>query len=281
MITKCLFPAAGYGTRFLPATKAMAKEMLPILTKPLIQYGVEEAMEAGCDVMAVITGRGKRAITDHFDISYELEHQIKGTPKEALLDDIRKLMDNCTFTYTRQNEMKGLGDAIYKGKVLVGDQDPFAVILADDLCVNPDGDGILKQMVTLYNKYKCCIVATMEVPIEEVHKYGVIEGNQIEEGVYMVSNMIEKPDSDKAPSNLAVIGRYILTPDIFRVIEQTKPGKNGELQITDALCEQAQKGMVIAYQFQGKRFDCGSVDGFVAATNYFYEKEKTSNHLKN
>ncbi len=274
VINKCLFPAAGYGTRFLPATKAMAKEMLPILTKPLIQYGVEEALEAGCNVMAVITGRGKRAITDHFDISYELEHQIQGTPKEEMLDEIRALISNCTFTYTRQNEMKGLGDAIYKGKVLVGDQDPFAVILADDLCVNPDGDGILKQMVSLYSKYKCCIVATMEVPIEEVHKYGVIEGNQIEEGVYMVSNMIEKPDNNKAPSNLAVIGRYILTPDIFNVIKQTKPGKNGELQITDALCEQAKKGMVIAYQFKGKRFDCGSVDGFVEATNYFYAQSK-------
>ncbi len=274
MINKCLFPAAGYGTRFLPATKAMAKEMLPILTKPLIQYGVEEALEAGCNVMAVITGRGKRAITDHFDISYELEHQIQGTPKEEMLDEIRALISNCTFTYTRQNEMKGLGDAIYKGKVLVGDQDPFAVILADDLCVNPNGDGVLKQMVSLYSKYKCCIVATMEVPIEEVHKYGVIEGTQIEEGVYMVSNMIEKPDNDKAPSNLAVIGRYILTPDIFNVIKQTKPGKNGELQITDALCEQAKKGMVIAYQFKGKRFDCGSVDGFVEATNYFYAQSK-------
>ncbi|WP_345977396.1 UTP--glucose-1-phosphate uridylyltransferase GalU [Sulfurimonas sp. HSL3-7] len=274
MITKCLFPAAGYGTRFLPATKAMPKEMLPVLTKPLIQYGVEEAMEAGCNVMSVITGRGKRAITDHFDISYELEHQIEGSSKEALLGGIRNIIDKCTFTYTRQNEMKGLGDAIYKGKVLVGEQDPFAVILADDLCVNPEGDGILKQMVELYNKYKCCIVATMEVPLEEVHKYGVIEGNMIEDDVYMVSNMVEKPDNDKAPTNLAVIGRYILTPDIFKVIEKTKPGKNGELQITDALCTQAKKGMVIAYKFKGKRFDCGSVDGFVEATNYFYDLEK-------
>ncbi|MEA3492099.1 MAG: UTP--glucose-1-phosphate uridylyltransferase GalU [Campylobacterota bacterium] len=272
MITKCLFPAAGYGTRFLPATKAMPKEMLPILTKPLIQYGVEEAMEAGCSVMAVITGRGKRAITDHFDISYELEHQIKGSSKEILLKEIRTIIKNCTFTYTRQNEMKGLGDAIYKGKVLVGDQDPFAVILADDLCVNPQGEGVLAQMITLYYKYKCCIVAIMEVPQDEVDKYGVIEGNQIEDGVYMVSNMVEKPDRDKAPSNLAVIGRYILTPDIFSVIEKTKIGKNGELQITDALCDQAKKGMVIAYKFKGKRFDCGSVDGFVEATNYFYEQ---------
>ena len=274
MITKCLFPAAGYGTRFLPATKAMPKEMLPILTKPLIQYGVEEAVEAGCDVMATITGRGKRAITDHFDISYELEHQIKGSSKESLLTEIRSLIDKCTFTYTRQKEMKGLGDAIYKGKVLVGDKDPFAVILADDLCINPEGDGILKQMVELYGKYKCCIVAIMEVPMDQVHKYGVIEGNQIEEGVYMVSEMVEKPDNDKAPSNLAVIGRYILTPDIFDVIENTEPGKNGELQITDALNTQAKKGMVIAYKFKGKRFDCGSVDGFVEATNYFYNLTK-------
>ncbi len=273
MIKKCLFPAAGYGTRFLPATKAMPKEMLPILTKPLIQYGVEEAMEAGCDVMAIITGRGKRAITDHFDISYELEHQIKGSSKEVLLEGIRNIINTCTFTYTRQKEMKGLGDAIYKGNVLVGEQNPFAVILADDLCVNPDGDGVLKQMIELYNKYKCCIIAAMEVPLEDVHKYGVIEGNEIEDGVFMVSNMIEKPDSDKAPSNLVVIGRYILTPDIFSVIEDTKAGKNGELQITDALCKQAKKGMVIAYKFKGKRFDCGSVDGFVEATNYFYAKE--------
>ena len=273
-IKKCLFPAAGYGTRFLPATKAMPKEMLPILAKPLIQYGVEEAMEAGCDVMAVITGRGKRSITDHFDISYELEHQIKNTSKEKMLEGIRKIIKNCTFTYTRQNEMKGLGDAIYKGNVLVGFANPFAVILADDLCVNPDGDGVLKQMVDLYAKYKCCIVATMEVPDEDVHKYGIIEGKEIEEGVYMVSNMVEKPAKEEAPTNQAVIGRYILTPDIFEMIENTKAGKNGELQITDALCAEAKKGMVIAYKFKGKRFDCGSVDGFVEATNYFYDLKK-------
>lgn len=275
MITKCLFPAAGYGTRFLPATKAMPKEMLPILTKPLIQYGVEEAHEAGCDIMAVITGRGKRAITDHFDISYELEHQIKGSPKENLLDEIRVLMDKCTFTYTRQNEMKGLGDAIYKGKVLVGDEDPFGVILADDLCVNPEGEGVMSQMVKLYNKYRCSIVAIMEVAVDEVHKYGVISGKEIEEGIYMIDDMVEKPDNGSAPSNLAIIGRYILTPDIFRIIENTKAGKNGELQITDALLEQAKQGMVLGYKFKGKRFDCGSLDGFVKATNYFYDNLST------
>ncbi len=270
MIKKCLFPAAGYGTRFLPATKAMPKEMLPVLTKPLIQYGVEEAMEAQCDIMAIITGRGKRAITDHFDISYELEHQIKGTSKENLLEGIRTIIEKCTFTYTRQNEMNGLGDAIYKGRALVGEKFPFAVVLADDLCINPNGDGVLAQMTKLYKKYKCCIVAIMEVPNEDVHKYGVIEGKELEDGVFMVSNMVEKPDVDEAPSNLAVIGRYILTPDIFPLIKTTKPGKNGEIQITDALCKMAQKGMVIAYKFKGRRFDCGSIDGFVEATNYFY-----------
>ncbi len=273
MISKCLFPAAGYGTRFLPATKAMPKEMLPILTKPLIQYGVEEAYEAGCNVMAIITGRGKRAITDHFDISYELEHQIKGSAKESLLTDIRKLINSCTFTYTRQNEMKGLGDAIYKGKALVGDNEPFAVILADDLCINPNGIGVLRQMIELYNKYRCSIVAIMEVDKKEVHKYGVIAGREIEDGVFLVDDMVEKPESDKAPSNLAIIGRYILTPDIFKLIESTPAGKNGELQITDALLTQAKEGMVLGYKFEGKRFDCGSVDGFVEATNYFYQNE--------
>ncbi len=270
MIKRCLFPAAGYGTRFLPATKAMPKEMLPILTKPLIQYGVEEAHEAGCDIMATITGRGKRAITDHFDVSYELEHQIQGSSKENLLTEIRSLISTCTFTYTRQNEMKGLGDAIYKGKVLVGESAPFAVILADDLCVNPDGDGVLKQMVKLYEKYKCSIVAIMEVPKEQVSSYGVISGKEIEDGIFMIDNMVEKPDADKAPSNLAIIGRYILTPDIFEMIKNTKPGKGGEIQITDALMTQAKKGMVLGYKFKGKRFDCGSLDGFVEATNYFY-----------
>jgi UTP--glucose-1-phosphate uridylyltransferase len=280
MIKRCLFPAAGYGTRFLPATKAMPKEMLPILTKPLIQYGVEEAYEAGCNIMATITGRGKRAITDHFDISYELEHQIKGTDKEGLLTEIRTLMEKCTFTYTRQNEMKGLGDAIYKGKVLVGDSAPFAVVLADDLCVNEDGDGVMTQMVKLYEKYKCSIVAIMEVPKDQVYKYGVISGKEIEKDIFMLDDMVEKPDNDKAPSNLAIIGRYILTPDIFKIIENTKPGKNGELQITDALLTQAKNGMVLGYKFKGKRFDCGSMDGFVEATNYFYNMEKAKEAKK-
>lgn len=271
MIKKCLFPAAGYGTRFLPATKAMPKEMLPVLTKPLIQYGVEEAVEAGIHTMAIVTGRGKRALEDHFDVSYELEHQIQGTDKEHYLTEIRALIDQCTFSYTRQNEMKGLGHAILTGETLIGNE-PFAVILADDLCDGNGNGGILSQMAALFAKYQCPIVAIEEIDPSQTNRYGIIEGAQIEEGVYRVSNMVEKPDPAVAPSNLAIIGRYILTPDIFGIIENTAPGKGGEIQITDALMTQAQNGMVLAYKFNGKRFDCGSVEGFVEATNYFYEK---------
>ncbi len=270
-IKKCLFPAAGYGTRFLPATKATPKEMLPVLTKPLIQYGVEEALAAGMDTMAVVTGRGKRAIEDHFDISYELEHQIKGTSKEHYLTEIRSVITKCTFSYTRQIEMKGLGHAILCGETLIGDQ-PFAVLLADDLCDAPT-KGVLAQMVELYKKYGCSIVAIEEVPKSETNKYGVIAGNEIEPGIFMVKDMVEKPEPEVAPSNLAIIGRYILTPDIFNIIRETKPGKGGEIQITDALLTQAKNGMVLGFKFEGQRFDCGSIDGFVKATNYFYDKE--------
>jgi len=297
LIKKCLFPAAGYGTRFLPATKATPKEMLPVLTKPLIQYGVEEALEAGITTMAVVTGRGKRAIEDHFDISYELEHQIKGTTKEPLLNEIRTLITQCTFSYTRQTEMKGLGHAILTGETLIGNE-PFAVILADDLCtpsVIPDPDpespstnnqytntpitnsnGILSQMISVFDKYQCSVVAIEEVPMEQTDKYGVIAGNLVDntDDTYRVTDMVEKPDPENAPTNMAIIGRYILTPDIFDILRNTKPGKGGEIQITDALLEQAKEGKVIAYKFKGKRFDCGSVEGFVEATNYFYEKSK-------
>ncbi len=274
MIKKCLFPAAGYGTRFLPATKAMPKEMLPVLDKPLIQYGVEEAMDAGMKNIAIITGRGKRAIEDHFDISYELEHQISGTAKEAQLASIRKIIDECTFSYTRQIEMQGLGHAILTGETLIGDA-PFGVILADDLCVG-NKLGVIAQMVQIYEKYRCSILAIEEVDPQEVHKYGVIAGSQLDDNIYMVSSMVEKPAPDEAPSNLAIIGRYILTPDIFDILRRTPPGKNGELQITDALQTQANEGMVLAYRFDGRRFDCGSFEGFVEATNYFYKQRQTT-----
>ncbi len=272
-ITKCLFPAAGYGTRFLPATKAIPKEMLPVLTKPLLQYGVEEAIEAGLNTMAIVTGRGKRAIEDHFDRSYELEHQIDGTAKESLMQEIRTIVHDCTFSYTRQVEMKGLGHAILTGETLIGDE-PFAVILADDLCDNHNGDAVLSQMIKLYEKYKCSIVAVEEIEPQDSNKYGVVAGDIIEDNIVRVTDMVEKPEPKDAPSNLAIIGRYILTPDIFEILEKTKAGKGGEIQITDALLAQAKNGGVIAYKFSGKRFDCGSVDGFVEATNYFYNKQK-------
>jgi len=277
MIKKCLFPVAGYGTRFLPATKAMPKEMLPIVNKPLVQYGVEEATEAGIDSFGFVTGRGKRAIEDHFDISYELEHQIKGTNQEKLLAAIHNLVVNNKFAFTRQNIMKGLGHAILSGQVLMGDN-PFAVVLADDLCIADEGDeGVLSQMVKIYNQFSCDIVAIQEVPEDQTHKYGIIAGEQIQENLFRVSNMVEKPKPEDAPTNLAVIGRYILTPDIFDTIDQTEPGKNGEVQITDALCKQAQGNCVLAYKFRGRRFDCGSIDGFVEATNYIYENQYKNN----
>ncbi len=268
MISKCLFPVAGYGTRFLPATKSMPKEMLPVVNKPLVQYGVEESIEAGLTEVGFVTGRGKRAIADHFDVSYELEHQIAGSSKEEYLDSIRGVMHKGQFSFTRQSEMKGLGDAILNGRRLIGSQ-PFGVVLSDDLCVAEE--GVLSQMVKLFKQFRCSIVAVQEVPEDEISKFGVIGGEQIKDGIYQVNTMVEKPDPKDAPSNLAIIGRYILTPDIFEILENTPPGKNDEVQLTDALMTQATDGCVLAYKFKGKRFDCGSVSGFVEATNYVYE----------
>lgn len=271
MIRKCMFPVGGYGTRFLPATKALPKEMLPIVNKPLVQYGVEEAIEAGLNYIGFVTGRGKRAIADHFDISYELEHEISGTSKEQYLQSIRHVMKEGVFSYTRQKEMKGLGHAILAGETLVGNE-PFGVVLADDLCVSDEGDvNVLEQMVKIYKQFRCSIVAVMEVPDDEIHKYGVISGEAMKDGLYRVNDMIEKPSKEEAPSNLAVIGRYILTPDIFDILKVTKPGINNEIQLTDALKQQAQDGVVLAYRFKGTRFDCGSVEGFVEATNFCFE----------
>lgn len=270
MIRKCLFPVAGYGTRFLPATKSMPKEMLPIVNKPLVHYGVEEAIHAGLTHIAFVTGRGKRAINDYFDISYELEHQIQGTGKEAYLRGIREILDKATFSSTRQREMRGLGHAILTGETLIGNE-AFGVLLSDDLCLNENGDGVMAQMAELFRRHQCSVIAIQEIPADETEKYGVIAGREIEPGVYEVTDMVEKPAPGTAPSNLAIIGRYILTPDIFDILRVTPPGKNGEIQITDALLTQAKRGRVLAYAFQGRRFDCGSIDGFVEATNYCYQ----------
>lgn len=271
MISKCLFPVAGYGTRFLPATKSMPKEMLPIVNKPLVQYGVEEALEAGLSDVCFVTGRGKRAIEDHFDMNYELEHQIAGTGKEKYLESIRHVMDNCTFSFTRQREMKGLGHAILTGRRLVGDQ-PFGVILSDDLCLAGDDNvGVMAQMVKLYKQFRCSIVAIQEIDGDDIEKFGVIDGEKLKDNIYRVSNMVEKPKRADAPSNMAIIGRYILTPDIFDILETTEPGKGGEIQLTDALLKQAQDGAVLAYRFKGTRYDCGSVEGFIEATQHVYQ----------
>ena len=272
MIHKCLFPVAGYGTRFLPATKAQPKEMLPILTKPLIQYGVEEALEAGMRGIGFVTGRNKRAIEDHFDITYELEDKISGTQQESRLQGIRQLIEECTFSYTRQNQMRGLGDAILTGETLVGEH-AFGVVLADDLCVG-DTQGVLAQMVEVYRKYQCSVVAVQEVALADVSKYGIVSGQVLDAQHMRVERMVEKPAPETAPSNLAIIGRYILTPDIFDILRSTPPGRSGEVQITDALQVQASQGRVIAYRFSGRRFDCGSVEGFVEATNYFFERRQ-------
>jgi UTP--glucose-1-phosphate uridylyltransferase len=282
-ITKCLFPVAGYGTRFLPATKAIPKEMLPILTKPLIQYGVEEAMSAGMTTMAMVTSKYKQAIKNHFESHGDIKSSIKGTAKEQLCDELTNIMDKCTFTYTEQQQMLGLGHAIYTGKPLIGNE-PFAVILPDDLCTNTpqvgteksSGDSVLKQMTKLYEQHSdCCIVAIEEVPMTEVDKYGVIDGELLQgsNDTYRVNAMVEKPGPIEAPTNLAIIGRYILTPEIFEVLENTAPDKNGEIQITDALMTLAKQGKVIAYKFEGTRYDCGSVKGFVIATTHFAEQQ--------
>jgi len=270
IINKCLFPVAGYGTRFLPATKAIPKEMLPILTKPLIQYGVEEAMSAGMSTMAMVTSKYKQAIETHFKPHADIDASVKGTAKEHLLDEVNHVSEHCDFTYIEQQQMLGLGHAIYTGKPLIDDE-PFAVILPDDLCTN-EGDSVLTQMTELYEQHPdCCIVAIEEVSMTEVDKYGVIDGETLEgsTNAYRVKSMVEKPSPAEAPTNLAIIGRYILTPEIFDVLENTAPDKNGEIQITDALMTLSKQGKVIAYKFQGTRYDCGGVKGFVEATNAF------------
>ncbi|MDC0470443.1 UTP--glucose-1-phosphate uridylyltransferase GalU [Candidatus Pseudothioglobus singularis] len=269
MITKCLFPAAGYGTRFLPATKAVPKEMLPIITKPLLQYGVEEALSAGITNMAIVTGRGKRAIEDHFDNSFELESQLVGSSKEHYLKEIKEVIKKSIFTYVRQKQMLGLGHAILTGKPLIGNE-PFAVILADDLC-DCNEKSVISQMIEIYSQHQCSVVAIEEVPMNQTHKYGVIAGKLVKNSIntYQVSNMVEKPKEKDAPSNMAIIGRYILTPDIFKILENIKPDKSGEIQITDALNIQAKQGKVVAYKFEGERFDCGSVKGYLEANNYY------------
>jgi len=223
--------------------------------------------------MAIVTGRGKRAIEDHFDNAYELESQLSGTSKEHYLKEVKEIIAKSTFTYVRQKQMLGLGHAILTGEPLIG-YEPFAVALADDLC-DCDDDGVISQMIKIYSQYKCSVVAIEEVPMNQTHKYGIIAGNLIDNSndTYQVTNMIEKPEEENSPSNMAIIGRYILTPDIFNILKNLSPDKNGEIQITDALNIQAKQGKVIAYKFKGKRFDCGGIKGYVEATNFLARKQ--------
>jgi UTP--glucose-1-phosphate uridylyltransferase len=264
-IKKAIFPAGGLGTRFLPATKASPKEMLPIVDKPMIQYAIEEAITCNIEEFIIITGKYKRAIEDHFDSAYELEENLKKMDKKKLLEEVTRL-NHINFAYIRQKAALGLGHAIFCARPFVDDE-PFAVLLSDDV-IDPE-DTLLLDMIRLHEKLGCSILALEEVPMTEIHKYGVIEGASIESGLYKISNLIEKPSKEKAPSNLAIIGRYILTPEIFGILEKSAPGRGGEIQLTDALKELLKKQHIYGYVFKGKRFDAGDKFGYLKATINF------------
>jgi len=261
-VRKAVFPAAGLGTRFLPATKASPKEMLPIVDKPMIQYAVEEAEMCGIKEFIVITGKSKRAIEDHFDSAWELEEDLKRKGKQAMLDEIQRLSQH-QFAYIRQGAPLGLGHAILCSKPFVKNE-PFAVILSDDI-IDPD-DNLLGEMLKFYSQYQATILALQRVPKTEIHRYGIIAGKEVKRNLFKITNMIEKPKPSAAPSDLAIIGRYILTPDIFRFIEATPPGKGRELQLTDALKALLKKKPVYGYLFEGKRYDAGDKVGYLKAT---------------
>ncbi|HHD2754403.1 TPA: UTP--glucose-1-phosphate uridylyltransferase GalU [Clostridium perfringens] len=263
-IKKAIIPAAGLGTRFLPATKAQPKEMLPIVDKPTIQYIIEEAVESGIEEILIVTGRNKKCIEDHFDKSVELEYELEKAGKSELLGLVKDITDMVDIYYIRQKEPKGLGHAINCAKTFVGDE-PFAVLLGDDVVYN-DEYPCLKQLIGCYNEYHTSILGVQEVPENDVNKYGIVKGIHIEGDVYKVTDLIEKPDRDKAPSNIAILGRYILTPKIFEILAETEPGKGGEIQLTDALLKLLSYEAIYAYNFQGKRYDVGDKLGFLKAT---------------
>ena len=262
-IRKAVFPAAGLGTRFLPATKASPKEMLPLVDKPLIQYSVEEAVACGIESILIITGRDKSAIENHFDISFELEQSLKDKGKHDMFDTVRAISDIAKISYTRQKQALGLGHAIYQAKDFVGSE-PFAALLADDV-VDAEVPA-LRQMMEVYEKYDAPVIATMQVAGEAIARFGVISADEVEPGVYKIKDMVEKPAFADAPSDLAIIGRYIFTPDIFEAIEQTKPGSGGEIQITDAMRILLKKRPFYAVKLEGKRHDAGDKLGFLIAT---------------
>lgn len=261
-VKKAVFPAAGLGTRFLPATKASPKEMLPIVDKPMIQYAVEEAESCNIKEFIMITGKSKRAIEDHFDYAWELEENLKSKGKKAMLKEIQRLAEH-QFAYIRQGAPLGLGHAILCAKPFVNDE-PFAVILSDDI-IDPD-DNLLAEMIKISNKYDATVLALQRVPKSEISRYGVIAGKEIKKNVFKISDMVEKPKPSAAPSDLAIIGRYILTPNIFSIIEKTPPGKGGEIQLTDAIKTMLKRKPVYGYLFEGKRYDGGDKVGYLKAT---------------
>lgn len=262
-VRKAIIPAAGLGTRFLPATKAQPKEMLPIVDKPTIQYIIEEAVASGIEEILIITGRNKKSIEDHFDKSVELEMELSKANKEELLELVRDISDMVDIHYIRQKEPKGLGHAIYCAKSFVGNE-PFAILLGDDVV---DSEvPCLKQLMDCYNEYKTSILGVQTVAKENVNKYGIVDGLHIENRVYKVKKLVEKPSVEEAPSNVAILGRYIITPKIFEILENTKPGKGGEIQLTDALESLISNEAMYAYNFEGRRYDVGDKLGFLEAT---------------
>ncbi len=270
-ITKAVFPAAGLGTRFLPATKASPKEMMPLVDKPLIQYVVEEAVSSGIEEVVLITGRAKRAIEDHFDVAFELEEDLKAKGKHKLLSEVQRIANLVTFCYIRQKKALGLGHAVLTAKRIVGNE-PFAVLLGDDII---DAQiPVLKQMLDVYRRYPATILAIQKVPKSQTGQYGIIDARKIEDGVYLVKDLVEKPSPAKAPSNLAIIGRYILMPEIFSALEHTRPGKGDEIQLTDGLRLLMKKQPIYAYEIKGVRYDAGDKLGFLKATVEFGLKNR-------
>ena len=271
-IRKAIIPAAGLGTRFLPATKAQPKEMLPIVDKPTLQYIIEECVASGIEEILIITGRNKKSIEDHFDRSVELEMELEKSGKEEMLKMVREISDMVNIHFIRQKEPKGLGHAIQCAKTFVGNE-PFAVLLGDDVVYN-DNKPCLKQLIDCYEEYKTSVLGVQTVEPQDVNKYGIVGGLHIEDRVYKVKNLIEKPAVEEAPSNVAILGRYIITPKIFEILENTKPGKGNEIQLTDALLELIKHEAMYAYDFEGRRYDVGDKLGFLQATVEFALKRE-------
>lgn len=270
-VRKAVFPAAGLGTRFLPATKAQPKEMLPIVDKPLIQYGVEEAMHSGVQNIIIVTGRGKSSIEDHFDVSFELEHLLESKHKSEMLSMVRAISDMIDVSYVRQKEALGLGHAVLRAKELIGNE-PFAVVLSDDIIASEM--PCIRQLLDIYEYYGASVLALMEVPADQISAYGVVDAELVadngrENRLFRIRNMVEKPKAADAPSNLAIIGRYVLTPEIFHCIESIEPGSGGEIQLTDALKYMLRNRPIYGLKFEGKRYDAGDKLGFLKATVEF------------